>query len=142
MYWFAVANSPLGWQEYDEHGLVKELFREWADPVPEILETTPAATVIRNDIIDRPPAKPWSVGRVGLIGDAAHPTTPNLGQGGCLAIEDGIALARALVKHADPTTAWTAFTRERFFSGLNHHARIVAVRPHRTVEWPPVMLVP
>jgi 2-polyprenyl-6-methoxyphenol hydroxylase-like FAD-dependent oxidoreductase len=114
VYWFAVSNSPPGLKADDEHWLVTELFREWARPVPEIVATTPAAAVIRNDIIDRPPAKTWSVVRVGLIGDAAHPTTPNLGQGGCLAIEDGVALARALVKHADPAAAWTAFTAERF----------------------------
>jgi 2-polyprenyl-6-methoxyphenol hydroxylase-like FAD-dependent oxidoreductase len=114
VYWFAVANSPAGLKADDEHGLVKDSFRNWADPVPEIIDTTPTAAVIRNDIIDRLPVKRWSIGRVGLIGDAAHPTTPNLGQGGCLAIEDGVALARAFVLHPDPAAAWAAFTTERF----------------------------
>ncbi|MFO0805037.1 MAG: FAD-dependent monooxygenase [Gemmataceae bacterium] len=114
VYWFAVANSPPGLKSDNEHAKVKDLFQDWAEPVPEILDTTPAEGVIRNDILDRPPTKTWSAGAVGLIGDAAHPTTPNLGQGGCLAIEDGVVLARVLQASTDLATAWAAFTAERF----------------------------
>jgi 2-polyprenyl-6-methoxyphenol hydroxylase-like FAD-dependent oxidoreductase len=70
--------------------------------------------VLRNDILDRPPAKPWHVGRVGLVGDAAHPTTPNFGQGGCMAVEDAVVLARHARAAASPAAAWAGFTAERF----------------------------
>lgn len=61
-----------------------------------ILERTDEAEILRTDIRDRPPVRSWSKGRVVLLGDAAHPMTPNLGQGGCQAIEDAVVLARAL----------------------------------------------
>ncbi len=114
VYWFAVHNAPAGQHSADAKATVAELFRGWADPVPELIDTTPPDRLVHNDIIDRPPTKTWSVGRVGLIGDAAHPTTPNLGQGGCMAIEDAVVLARSFAAHPDPAAAWAAFTAERF----------------------------
>jgi 2-polyprenyl-6-methoxyphenol hydroxylase-like FAD-dependent oxidoreductase len=50
---------------------------------------------------------------VALLGDAAHPTTPNLGQGGCQAIEDAVALSGALATWANPATAFEAYERVR-----------------------------
>jgi len=52
--------------------------------------------VLQHDIVDRPPVRGWGRGRVVLLGDAAHPTTPNLGQGAAMAIEDAQVLQRAL----------------------------------------------
>jgi 2-polyprenyl-6-methoxyphenol hydroxylase-like FAD-dependent oxidoreductase len=49
-----------------------------------------------NDIYDRDPLPRWSENRVTLLADAAHPLTPNLGQGGCQAIEDAVVLAACL----------------------------------------------
>jgi 2-polyprenyl-6-methoxyphenol hydroxylase-like FAD-dependent oxidoreductase len=114
VYWFAVHNAPPGRHSADEKAVVADLFRGWADPVPELVATTPPDRLVHNDIIDRPPTKVWSRGRVGLVGDAAHPTTPNFGQGGCLAIEDAVVLARAFATHADPARAFEAFTAERY----------------------------
>ena len=113
VYWFAVKNAPPGGRANDESSAVREAFRDWADPIPELLASTPPDRVFRNDIIDRPPARVWSKGRAGLIGDAAHPTTPNFGQGGCMAIEDAVVLARHLKANPDPAAAWAAFTAER-----------------------------
>lgn len=98
IYWFATANSPAGQQ--DPPGRVRESlldrFGGWHDPIARILERTDEAEILRTDIRDRPPVRSWSKGRVVLLGDAAHPMTPNLGQGGCQAIEDAVVLARAL----------------------------------------------
>jgi 2-polyprenyl-6-methoxyphenol hydroxylase-like FAD-dependent oxidoreductase len=114
VYWFATHNAPVGQHSADELSTLTDLFRGWADPVPQLIATTPADRLIHNDIVDRPPTPKWSVGRIGLIGDAAHPTTPNLGQGGCMAIEDGVVLARALATDPNPTQALESFTQERY----------------------------
>ncbi len=55
----------------------------------------------------------WHDGRVCLLGDAAHATTPSAGQGASLAIEDGLALARCLRDVDDPAAAFAAFQRSR-----------------------------
>lgn len=56
----------------------------------------------------------WHVGRVVLLGDAVHATTPHLGQGAGLAIEDSIVLAEEISRHDDPETAFRAFRDRRF----------------------------
>lgn len=56
----------------------------------------------------------WHKGRVVLIGDAVHATTPHLGQGAGMAVEDSIVLAEEIAKAADPQEAFTAFRNRRF----------------------------
>lgn len=115
VYWFATRNLPRGQRWEDEHAELTRAFRDWAAPLPELIASTPPETVIWADILDRPPARGWAQGRCVLIGDAAHPTTPNFGQGGGMAIEDGLVLARTLVANrADPVAALAAFEAERF----------------------------
>jgi 2-polyprenyl-6-methoxyphenol hydroxylase-like FAD-dependent oxidoreductase len=113
VYWFAARNAPAGFDFGDPKTTLAELFRGWADPIPEVIASTPCDQLIHGDILDRVPSKVWSVDRVGLIGDAAHPTTPNLGQGGCLALEDSIVLARSFATNTDPAVAWQAFAAKR-----------------------------
>jgi len=113
-YWFAVSDEPEGAVDVDAKAALMDRFATWASPVPELLDLTPSGTIIRNDIVDRPPAKPWSDKRIVIIGDAAHPTTPNLGQGGCMAIEDAVVLARCLTSAASVGAALNAFERERY----------------------------
>ena len=67
--------------------------------VAAAIETTPESAILRSDIIDRPPTWPWGAGRVTLLGDAIHPTTANLGQGACQALEDAVVLAHCLKQH-------------------------------------------
>ncbi|MBR9774136.1 FAD-dependent monooxygenase [Cyclobacterium marinum] len=50
-------------------------------------------------MIDREPHKGWTKGKITLLGDAAHLTTPNLGQGGCMAIEGAYILANSIQKY-------------------------------------------
>ena len=114
VYWWATKNEPAGGRADDERAAVAAAFQGWADPVTTLIAATPATAVLRNDILDRPPMRRWASGRIGLIGDAAHPTTPNLGQGGCLAIEDAAVLARHLSNRAAAESALTAFAAERF----------------------------
>jgi 2-polyprenyl-6-methoxyphenol hydroxylase-like FAD-dependent oxidoreductase len=72
------------------------LFRGWHDPIEALIEATDESAILRNDIYDREPLPRWSKNRVTLLGDAAHPMTPDLGQGGCQAIEDAVVLAACL----------------------------------------------
>jgi 2-polyprenyl-6-methoxyphenol hydroxylase-like FAD-dependent oxidoreductase len=81
-----------------------QLFAGWCEPVPELIQATPPSSLIRNPVFDRKPVKKWSEGSVTLMGDAVHPLTPNLGHGGCLAIEDAAILARCLNKYASEPT--------------------------------------
>ncbi len=100
VYWFACKNAPEG--ERDKPGERKQelldIFGQWTKPIPALLAATEAGAILRNDIYDRVPLKKWSVGRVTLLGDAAHPMTPNLGQGACQAIEDAVVLGECLQK--------------------------------------------
>lgn len=114
VYWWAAKNEPAGRRAADERAFVAAAFGGWAEPVPELIATTPEASVLRNDILDRPPTRGWAAGRAVLVGDAAHPTTPNFGQGGCLAIEDAVVLARCLRGDGPVERRLAAFEAERF----------------------------
>ena len=71
-------------------------FDGWPAEVQQVIEATPEEQLFRQDLYDRRPLKRWRNGRVTLLGDAAHPTTPTLGQGAGMAIEDGVVLGREL----------------------------------------------
>ncbi len=105
IYWFATHSEPAGGRDDDVHARLADLFGRWMPPIPALIAATPAARVIRNDISDRPPIDRWGAGPVTLLGDAAHPMTPNLGQGACQAIEDAVVLARALAGADDLVAA-------------------------------------
>lgn len=97
-YWFVTRNAPEGEAE-DEAGRKREvldLLRGWYEPTRAAVEATEGSKILRNDIYDRDPLERWGAGRVTLLGDAAHPMTPNLGQGACQAIEDAVVLAGCL----------------------------------------------
>jgi 2-polyprenyl-6-methoxyphenol hydroxylase-like FAD-dependent oxidoreductase len=97
-YWFATRNAPEGEAE-DAEGRKREvldLLRGWYEPSSTAIEATEESKILRNDIYHRDPLKRWGTGRITLLGDAAHPMTPNLGQGACQAIEDALVLARCL----------------------------------------------
>ena len=57
---------------------------------------------------------PWHRGRVVLLGDAVHASTPHLGQGAGMAIEDAIVLAEELGRHGTPEAAFAAYRERRF----------------------------
>lgn len=93
LYWFATAWLRAGYDPPDgDRACLAEMFAGWPAPIPDLLDHTPAGRLIRNDIVDRVRLRRWCDGPVTLIGDAAHPMRPHLGQGGCQAIEDAAAL--------------------------------------------------
>jgi 2-polyprenyl-6-methoxyphenol hydroxylase-like FAD-dependent oxidoreductase len=75
---------------------VLNTFAGWPAEVQQVIEATPEGQLFRQDLYDRKPLERWRNGRVTLLGDAAHPTTPTLGQGAGMAIEDGVVFGREL----------------------------------------------
>jgi 2-polyprenyl-6-methoxyphenol hydroxylase-like FAD-dependent oxidoreductase len=96
--WYATANVPS--QHVDAHcGRKRELqklFAGWHEPIADFLETTEETEILKNGARDCQPLQRWGEGAVTLLGDAAHPCTPNLGQGGCMALEDALVLAKCI----------------------------------------------
>jgi 2-polyprenyl-6-methoxyphenol hydroxylase-like FAD-dependent oxidoreductase len=115
VYWFATRNAPPGTHEPPAamQARLLALFRGWCAPIPALIEATDPSALLQNDIADRPPLARWSVGRVTLLGDAAHPMTPNLGQGACQALEDAVVLADCLEGAADLGAALRVYEQRR-----------------------------
>jgi 2-polyprenyl-6-methoxyphenol hydroxylase-like FAD-dependent oxidoreductase len=111
VYWYATESVPEGEGDPPEgrkQGLLK-LFRGWHEPVEDLIEATDESAILRNDVYDRPALRHWSVGRVTLLGDAAHPMTPDMGQGACQAIEDATVLADCLTRWSEVAEALRAY---------------------------------
>jgi 2-polyprenyl-6-methoxyphenol hydroxylase-like FAD-dependent oxidoreductase len=116
VYWFACLNAPQ--QKGERLAAVGktellEIFRDFHSPVPEIIGATEPTKILWNDIIDFAPVEKFAFGRVLLLGDAAHATTPNMGQGACQAIEDAAVLGKLLAKYQDPQAAFRIFEKLR-----------------------------
>jgi FAD-dependent urate hydroxylase len=76
---------------------LKAYFAGWATPVQRLIASLDPATTNRIPIHDIEPLSHFTKGRVVLLGDAAHSTTPDLGQGGCQALEDAWVLTKCLL---------------------------------------------
>ena len=105
--WWASANT-------DHTDQLTDLFAGWYRPVVELIEATPPSSVLKTVATDRDPNKRWGTGRMTLLGDAIHPTTPNLGQGGCLSMEDALVLTRCFEKYGASDDALRNYERLRY----------------------------
>ena len=104
------AGSPPGRKQR-----LLDAFGDWPAPIAAAIERTPEEQITGLPIYERPPGKKWGAGRVTLLGDAAHAMTTNTSQGGNMAIEDGMALARQLTAGAeDPQAALREYERVRY----------------------------
>ncbi|KDP20392.1 hypothetical protein JCGZ_05275 [Jatropha curcas] len=108
-----------------------ELFRVWCEEVTALISETPEEMILQRDIYDRDMIYTWGIGRVTLIGDAAHPMQPNLGQGGCMAIEDCYQLVLELdkfsksgldVQQSEISSALRRYEKKRIFRVSTVHA--------------------
>jgi len=93
VYWYALTNSK---NVKTEQVNLTEMFKEFHNDILNIISATKKEQIIVSDIIDLKPIDKWQNENVCLIGDAAHATTPNLGQGACQAIEDAYVLGKLL----------------------------------------------
>lgn len=101
-YFFFDVPLPKGLAE-DRTTLTRDLkgyFSGWAEPVQRLIERIDPQTTNRVEIHDIEPFMQFVKGRVALLGDAAHSTTPDIGQGGCAAMEDAVVLAATLASHS------------------------------------------
>lgn len=98
-YFFFDVPLPKGTPANPEHfkAELKQHFSGWADPIQQLIERIEPDRMARPEIHDVGPLPRFVRGRVALLGDAAHTTCPDLGQGGCQALEDGLVLTQYLV---------------------------------------------
>ncbi|GAA4104455.1 FAD-dependent monooxygenase [Nocardioides kongjuensis] len=112
-YWFATVREPEGGGAPDELAHLSRAFDGWPDPVARVLAATDPASVSRNDVLDRERLRRWADGPVVVMGDAAHPMRPHLGQGGGQALVDAALLASLLAVPGTPAAAFTSFEQQR-----------------------------
>ena len=100
-YWFLTKNSSRRGSKANAGSQGVPMCDAWPSPIREILADTLEDSIVQNDILDRSPLSSWGRGRITLLGDAAHATTPNFGQGVCQALEDAVVLADCLGQRQD-----------------------------------------
>lgn len=109
-YWFAGERAPAGVRHADDKAHLRRRFGDWHDPIPQLIEDTPAAALLHLDLYHlATPRDTYVHGRVALLGDAAHATVPHLAQGACQAIEDAATLAWAVARYPDVPAALAAY---------------------------------
>jgi 2-polyprenyl-6-methoxyphenol hydroxylase-like FAD-dependent oxidoreductase len=109
---------PPGAADLGEQGELMRVFSTWHEPILFLVQLVSPAAVLRHDVAElAAPLRSFHQGRVALLGDAAHPMTPNLGQGACQAIEDAVVLARLVAGSGNDAAsvgqALTAYTAQR-----------------------------
>lgn len=109
VYWYALINE----KKHRRYNSLADNFHDFDPLVLKILESTPQENIILNDIIDLSPIPKWYSENLCLIGDAAHATTPNMGQGACQAIEDSYIIGKLLEQNKDFNTVFEEFQKIR-----------------------------
>lgn len=116
VYLFATVNTTApeaGTVPTRGHLELASRFAAWHDPIPVLLDRLDPAGVLHHEFYElAAPLPRFHVGRVALLGDAAHAMTPNMGQGGCQAIEDAVVMAH-LLESDDVRATLGAYTLAR-----------------------------
>lgn len=129
VYWYVAFRGEPDPAELDRR------LGDYAAPVAEIVAATPAGAVLVHRLFDRRPTHGWSSGTTTLLGDAAHPMLPFLGQGACSALEDAVALGEAVTEHAETSNAIAAYEVARYertaalVRGSERAAKVALTRP-------------
>ncbi|MCQ4359802.1 MULTISPECIES: FAD-dependent oxidoreductase [Mycobacterium] len=135
-YWYTTERAPEGRSATDaDLPYLRAKLAGWPEPVPDVLAATTPDDLLRNDLYDREPARRWARGPVVVVGDAAHPMRPHLGQGGCQGLEDAAILGAFVERVADLPAAFAAFAdfrRSRTSAVVRESAmlgRVINLRP-------------
>ncbi|WP_420383951.1 FAD-dependent oxidoreductase [Novosphingobium sp.] len=117
MYMYATTPEPDN-PRYPTEGLAALMRAKLAGTAPAIQALAEQITddegVVYRPLEGMLVRGPWHKGRVVLLGDAVHATTPHLGQGAGMAIEDSVVLAEEIARADNPEAAFTAFRARRF----------------------------
>ncbi|MFG3283215.1 FAD-dependent oxidoreductase [Streptomyces sp. NPDC048111] len=113
VYVYATAVVPEGYEPVDLRAELLRRYGTWHAPIPALLDRIVPSAVLQHDLYDlAAPLPRYHQGRLVWLGDAAHAMTPNLGQGGCQAIEDAVVLAH-LLDGDDVPAALAAYSQAR-----------------------------
>ncbi len=109
--WYAAVNvgrdhadAPAGRKQE-----LLELFAGWHEPIRDLIRATDETVILKNGAYDRAPLSRWTRGCITLLGDAAHPCTPNLGQGCCMALEDALVIAKCITNSSSIAAAFERY---------------------------------
>ena len=97
----------------DRHEDPDRLFSGYAEPVPTLLDSVREPDLVHRSTIEEVALDSWVRGRVVLVGDAAHATSPNMAEGAAMALEDGLVLAQCLRRHEAIPAALSEFEARR-----------------------------
>jgi 2-polyprenyl-6-methoxyphenol hydroxylase-like FAD-dependent oxidoreductase len=115
LYWFACVNAKQNDPKMKAVGIedLMQRFKNYHHPIPTVCAKSKDNQLIWNDIYDIEPLDRFAFERILLLGDAAHATTPNMGQGACQAIEDAVVLAQCFSKNSDYKNVFSEFEGRR-----------------------------
>ncbi|MGV0105077.1 FAD-dependent monooxygenase [Nostoc sp. DSM 114160] len=115
MYWYVASKAAEGQSDapVGRKQELQEMFQDWPTPIPELIAATDETSILKTDLYDRVPIPKWSFSNITLLGDAAHPTLPTMGQGACMAIEDALVVTQCLLEHSDPAAALRQYESRR-----------------------------
>jgi 2-polyprenyl-6-methoxyphenol hydroxylase-like FAD-dependent oxidoreductase len=114
--WYATSNVPPHHSDAacGRKRELQQMFDGWHEPIANFIDATDESGILRNRACDFAPLRQWGRGMVTLLGDAAHSCTPNLGQGGCMALEDALVLAKCVNREPCLRTALREYESLRY----------------------------
>ncbi|ARJ50461.1 FAD-dependent monooxygenase [Staphylococcus lutrae] len=124
VYWFATINAKARDARFKNFNKphLQAYFNHFPDPVRKVLALQSETEILHHDIYDLKPISQFVYEqRIVLLGDAAHATTPNMGQGAGQAMEDAVVLANVLKKYSDLDRALQRYQRLR----VKHTQKII-----------------
>ncbi|MFZ4928094.1 FAD-dependent monooxygenase [Chryseobacterium sp. Mn2064] len=126
VYWYALVNESAKEEDFTKS------FSEFHPDIQSIVSQCRESAIFTSNIADLKPIDCWQREQVCLVGDAAHATTPNLGQGACQAIEDAYVLGKLLSKEQNIQTAFQQYEAIRKPKALQvvNSSRIVGRLAH------------
>lgn len=138
LFWTATTKAPEGLWPGKPIATTKadllEMLGGWTHLVPDTIAASELDDLVATDVHDCPPMDRYHAGRVVLLGDAAHPIGPMLGQGANMALEDAARLADLLASDRDVPAALRAYevARTQRANKILQHSRVVAKVGHTT----------